>query len=136
MSPLDSPAVSLGRRTPRSGGGANIQPRAARVGVGTTRYTEPLDGFRNVCLHVEFATRRETVVRYALVLTAELDGGVQTIRVYDSAHGCNEMHRYTRRLGKQPGEIFHRGTLGEGMRTAIKAIEQGHQEMIEAWQRR
>jgi len=40
---------------------------------------------------------------------------------------------YTKELGKQPAEVFHRGTLGEGMRSAIDAIKHGHQEMIDGW---
>jgi len=61
---------------------------------------------------------------------------IETVRVYDGAHGENELHRYTRQGGKQPAEIFHRGTLGEGMRVAIEAIKRGYQSMIEAWRRR
>jgi len=44
-------------------------------------------------------------------------------------------HRYTRKLGKQAAEIFHRGTLGEGMRAAKQSISDGYEEMIEGWQR-
>lgn len=64
------------------------------------------------------------------------DGGeTHTVRLYDGAHGVNEMHRYTRGAGKQPAEIFHGGTLGEGMRAAIHEIEDGYEAMIEAWRR-
>jgi hypothetical protein len=45
------------------------------------------------------------------------------------------MHRHTKELGKQPAEIFHRGTLGEGMRQAIDAIKQDYEEMIDGWRR-
>lgn len=45
------------------------------------------------------------------------------------------MHRYTRSGTKQSGEVFHSGTLGEGMRAAIASIESGYEAMIEAWQR-
>ena len=55
---------------------------------------------------------------------------------YDGAHGENEMHRYTRQGGKQAAEVFHRDTLGAGMRAAIEAITRGYQPMIEAWRRR
>lgn len=75
------------------------------------------------------------MIDYALVLVAELDARVETIRVYDAAHGCNELHRYTKELGKRPAEIFHRGTLGEGMRSAIEQIQRGHEEMIDGWRR-
>lgn len=95
-----------------------------------------MDVFETVHLLVEFSTRRDEVVDYALVLVAEIDGRRETIRVYDAAHGVNELHRYKQELGKQPGEVFHRGTLGEGMRTAIAAIQCGYEEMIDGWRRR
>jgi hypothetical protein len=43
------------------------------------------------------------------------------------------MHRYTKELGKQRATIFHRGTLGEGMRSALEHIKQGYEEMIVGW---
>lgn len=46
----------------------------------------------------------------------------------------NEMHRHTRREGKQAGAPFHSGTLGEGMRAAIQEIEGGYREMVEGWE--
>lgn len=98
-------------------------------------YEQPLDVLETVRLFVEFATRRDEVLQYALILVAELDGCTETIRVYDAAHGCNEMHRYTKQLGKQPATVFHRGTLGEGMRTAIGEIQRGYEEMIDGWRR-
>jgi hypothetical protein len=97
------------------------------------RYKQALDVFETVHLHVEFTTRRDEVVRYALVLVAEFAGCAETIRVYDAAHGGNEMHRYTKELGKQPAVVFHRGTLGEGMRSAIEAVHAGYEEMIDGW---
>lgn len=45
------------------------------------------------------------------------------------------MHRYTKIDGKQLGEPFHAGTLGEGMRAAIAEVETGYGEMIEGWKR-
>jgi hypothetical protein len=39
---------------------------------------------------------------------------LETVRVYDAAHGFNEMHRYTSHGGKQAGVPFYRGTLGDG----------------------
>jgi hypothetical protein len=99
------------------------------------RYRQPLDLCRTVRLSVEFTTRRDEVIDYALVLIAELGGRIETIRVYDSAHGHNEMHRYTKDLGKQPAELFHRGTLGAGMRMAIGEIQRGYEEMIDGWRR-
>jgi hypothetical protein len=55
--------------------------------------------------------------------------------VYDGAHGKNELHRYTRSGGKQQAEVIHDGTLGEGMRDAIKHIRHGYGAMIEAWRK-
>jgi hypothetical protein len=99
------------------------------------RYEQALNFWKTVHLFVEFTTRRDEVVDYALVLVAEIDGRLETIRVHDAVHGVNELHRYTKELGKRPGVVFHRGTLGEGMRIAIEAIRHGHEEMIEAWRR-
>jgi hypothetical protein len=67
-----------------------------------------------------------------LLLTPE---GGEAIRVYDSAHGYNEMHRYTRTNGKQTGKHFHSGSLGEGLRIAIEDAEDRYGEMIEGWER-
>ena len=64
-----------------------------------------------------------------------VEGNAETVRVYDAAHGFNEMHRYTGAGGKQAGVRFHPGTLGDGMRVAIEAIEGGYREMIEGWGR-
>jgi hypothetical protein len=86
-------------------------------------------------LRVEFTTDGREINDYAVVLLLALDGSTETIRVYDGAHGHNEMHRYTRSEGKQPGEPFHAGTLGEGMRAAIEEIERGYGEMIEGWKK-
>jgi hypothetical protein len=98
-------------------------------------YTEVFDELRGVKLVVRFHRIRAAVTDYALVLVAEIDGRARTIRVYDAAHGRNEMHRYTKKLGKRPAELFHSGTLGEGMRSAIEAIQDGYEEMIDGWRR-
>jgi len=101
--------------------------------VPCTAYIEELDEARGVYLFVKFHRHRAEVLDYALVLTVQHGDRLRTVRVYDAAHGRNEMHRYTRKLGKQPGEIFHRGTLGEGMRAAKRYIREGYEEMIEGW---
>ena len=98
-------------------------------------YQRVLDHVRDALLGVEFTTDGSQVVDYAVVLLLAVDGSTETIRVYDGAHGYNEMHRYSRSGGKQPGEPFHAGTLGEGMRVAIEEIERGYGEMIEGWKR-
>jgi hypothetical protein len=114
-------------------GGAKVARRSPRCAVPCTSYTEVLDKTRGVELIVRFRRVRAEVTDYALVLVARVDGQPETIRVYDGVHGRNEMHRYTRKLGKQPAEVFHRGTLGEGMRTAKRSIRDDYQEMIDGW---
>lgn len=86
-------------------------------------------------MRVQFTTQGRDVVDYAVVLLLDTEKGTETIRVYDSAHGHNEMHRYTCGKGKEPGAAFHSGTLGEGMRAAIEEIEGGYRKMIEGWER-
>jgi len=84
-------------------------------------------------LAVDFTTMQSEVVDYSIVLILVTSDGRETIRVYDGAHGFNEIHRYTRVGGKQNGKEFHSGTLGEGMRVAIAAIKKSYREMIEGW---
>ena len=55
-----------------------------------------IDYVRGVTLSVDFERVGREVLGYSLVLLMETDRGVETIRVYDSTHGFNEMHRYTR----------------------------------------
>lgn len=86
-------------------------------------------------ISVEFTSEGPEVTDYAIVLMLAVGNTTETIRVYDSAHGHNEMHRYTRSEGKQAGTPFHSGTLGEGMRAAIEEIEGGFRQMIEGWER-
>lgn len=101
----------------------------------TAGYEYALDAARTVWLRVRFETVRRDVVAYAVVLSVEAGGRVETVRLYDAAHGFNELHRHTRRGGKQPGERFHAGTLGEGMRAAIAECTDRYEIMIEAWHR-
>lgn len=84
---------------------------------------------------VDFRTAGKEVTGYSIVLLFEGDGRLETIRVYDSAHGINEMHRYTRSGGKQDGVEAHSGTLGEGMRSAQEEIKRSYIAMIEGWKR-
>jgi len=98
-------------------------------------YRRILDHALGTLLRVQFTTEGREVVNYAVVLLLDTEKGTETIRVYDSAHGHNEMHRYTRSGGKEPGTAFHRGTLGEGMRVAISEVERGYRELIEGWER-
>ena len=98
-------------------------------------YTRLLDRLLGAFMHVEFKTDRREIVDNAVVLLIEVDGERETVRLYDGAHRENELHRYTREGIKQPGEIFHRGTLAQGMRAAIEETERGYQTMIESWHR-
>lgn len=106
---------------------------ATVVCVGAS-YVDVIDYRLGVALVVEFETAGTDVTSYSLVLCLEVDDGVETIRVYDSAHGLNEMHRFTRDAGKQRGAEIHRATLGEGMRAAIEEIKRGYLAMIEGWE--
>jgi hypothetical protein len=96
-------------------------------------YVRELDGALGAWMNVDFTTDRQDVTNYSIVLLVEEDEQIETVRVYDGAHGENEMHRYSRQGGKQAAEVFHRGTLGEGMRSAIETIERGYAVMIEGW---
>ncbi|HEY2632303.1 MAG TPA: hypothetical protein VGI26_07995 [Solirubrobacteraceae bacterium] len=100
----------------------------------SARYVVELGGDPEKRMYVEFTTRVREITDYAVVLTLEQEGEVQTVRLYDGAHAVNEMHRYTRTAGKQPAEVFHHGTLGEGMRAAKAQIKAAYQLMIEGWQ--
>lgn len=97
-------------------------------------YRRILDHALGALLRVQFTTQGRHIVDYAVVLLLNTEKGTETIRVYDGAHGHNEMHRHTRRKGKQAGTPFHSGTLGEGMRAAIEEIEGSYREMIEGWE--
>lgn len=98
------------------------------------RYRDVLDYEIGARIVVEFTLDRREVVDYAVVLTVDDEAGeAVTVRVYDGAHGVNEMHRHDRSGEKAPEERFHAGTLGEGMRAAIAAVRSGYQEMIDAW---
>jgi hypothetical protein len=104
--------------------------------VGRVSYEKVLDDASGVVLYVDFTTSGPQVLGYSLVLTLEVDESIETIRVYDGTHQFNEMHRYVRGSGKQPGVRFHAGSLGEGMRAAKEEIENGYWGMIEGWRSR
>jgi hypothetical protein len=102
----------------------------------SAEYFVELGGDSEKLMHVRFMTRRRDITDYAVLLTVEQETEIHTVRLYDGAHGINEMHRYTQTAGKQPAEVFHDGTLGEGMRAATKQIKSTYQSMIEVWQAR
>jgi hypothetical protein len=98
------------------------------------RYRDVLDYEVGSRIVVEFTTRGREVIDYAVVLTVDdKHGEAVTVRVYDGAHGVNEMHRHDRSGEKAPAVSFHAGTLGEGMRAAITAVRAGYKEMIDGW---
>jgi hypothetical protein len=99
------------------------------------RYTEMLGKTGDIAMVVRFETHRADVTDYAVVLAIGPEGRRRTVRVYDGAHGRNEMHRYGRRRGRQSAVVVHGGTLGEGMRWAIEQIKRGYEEMIDGWRR-
>jgi hypothetical protein len=102
--------------------------------VRSRRYRDALDYEVGARIVVEFTTRGRAVIDYAVVLTVDIeDGEAVTVRVYDGAHGVNEMHRHDRAGEKALAEWFNAGTLGEGMRAAIVAVRAGYKEMIDAW---
>jgi hypothetical protein len=105
----------------------------SELSVKTQRYRDVLDYEIGVRIVVAFTTRGPDVVDYAVVLTVDDEDDAATVRVYDGAHGVNDMHRHGRDGEKAPAETFHAGTLGEGMRAAITAVRTGYKEMIDAW---
>lgn len=74
-------------------------------------YCRILDSALGALLRVEFTTQGSEVLDFAVILLLETEEGMEAVRVYDAAHGHNEMHRYTRSGGKETGKVFHRGTL-------------------------
>lgn len=110
-----------------------VRRATSAFGCVHTHYQDDLDPIRGVSLLVDFETTRGMVVAYSVVLLFGTAGGTETIRVYDSTHEFNEMHRYTRAEGKQEGKRFHSGTLGEGLRAAIEDVKRGHLKMIDGW---
>jgi hypothetical protein len=88
-----------------------------------------------VVMYVDFTTEVQEVTGYSVVLAVEHAGEMRTVRVYDAAHGFNELHRHSLVGGKEAGERFHAGTLGEGMRAAIDEVRRNYADMIEGWRR-
>ena len=86
-------------------------------------------------LVVWFLTERGEVTSYAVVLLGRYQGGWSPVRVYDNAHGQNEVHRHTLKGGKQAAEPFHQGAAAEAMRAARDEVLAGYETMVEAWRR-
>jgi hypothetical protein len=102
----------------------------------SAEYVVDLEREPSILMHVRFTTRRRDVTNYAVLLTIEEEGKRLAVRLYDGAHGVNEMHRYTQNQRKELAEIFHSGTLGEGMRAATELVKRGYRPIIEAWRSR
>jgi hypothetical protein len=98
-----------------------------------TDYHEPLAYVFGATMRVDFTTERGVMVDYSVVLVVGSKAEAETVRLYDGAHGRNEMHRYSNGRGKRSAEVFHRGTLSEGMQVAISEIKDGYARMIEGW---
>lgn len=100
--------------------------------VAVTHYRFPLS---HEALVVCFLTEHGRVTSYAVVLLVREQGHLEPVRVYDNAHGQNDMHRHTRAGGKQAAERFSESPSGEAMRAARAAILDGYDNMIQAWRR-
>ena len=111
------------------------EPRAYVAWAMRAGYERTIDFAREIRMVIEFTHEGREVTDYVVVLVRGEGKAAETIRVYDSVHGHNEMHRYTSSGGKQTGKPFHSGSLGEGMRSAIADIERGHRKMIQGWER-
>jgi L-aminopeptidase/D-esterase-like protein len=61
----------------------------------TPDYGRLLNAELGASIRVEFTTARRAVTNYSVVLVVGEAGLPQTGRVYDGAHGVNELHRYT-----------------------------------------
>jgi hypothetical protein len=88
-----------------------------------------------VLLRVEFTTQGSEVLDFAVILLLETEDGWRRSASTTQRTATTRCTDYTRTGGKEPGEIFHSGTLGEGMRAAITEVEHGYREMIEGWKR-
>jgi hypothetical protein len=121
--------INIVNSGPEPGAGIYLAPAMS------SEYDRVLDLDLDVRMAVEFTSKGREIIDYAVVLIRGSETTAQTIRVYDGAHGHNEMHRYAASSGKQPGTPFHSGTLGEGMRAAIEEIQNGYREMTEEWER-
>lgn len=86
-----------------------------------------------VWMVVHHVTEQGCLRTYSIVLVVAEPEALTACRLYDNAHGINEMHRYTRDGGKQPGVPFHDGTPAEAMNAAKRAIRRSWREMVDAW---
>lgn len=86
-------------------------------------------------IKVRWVAERD-VVRFAVMLLAEVDGLWRTVVLFDCTHGDrNDRHRYTFDGVKGRPETFHHGTPSEAMNDAIDLIQDDYERMIERWRR-
>lgn len=87
-------------------------------------------------VEISYKTHRDGRILYSVVLIyRDSNGTDQTVRVYDNAHGQNEMHRYTRRGGKQTADLFHPGPANIACGYAIAQAKKNYEEIIRSWQK-
>ena len=65
----------------------------------TPDWEQTLDPIHRVVVRVAFVKQRREITNYSVVLTMEHAGREVTVRVYDSAHGINDLHRHTETSG-------------------------------------
>lgn len=61
--------------------------------VGETSYRDQLAV--DAAIDVRFATARDKVIGYSVVLLVREANKWRAVRLYDNAHGVHDMHRYT-----------------------------------------
>ena len=88
-------------------------------------------------MSVDFTTVKGEVVGYSVVLLLSTPFTAETVRVYDAAHGFNEMHRYTPSQGASRMESSSTTVpLPRECKSPSMPAKHGHREMIEGWKRR
>lgn len=97
------------------------------------RYRIPLPTLDAV-VAVRYRLERGRVVDFAVQLLVEAEGDQRPIRLYDTAHGYLEMHRYTAHGEKQPGKkLQSSGDWNAEMPRTIDEVGAGYERMIEGW---
>lgn len=61
--------------------------------MGETSYRDQLAV--DAAIDVRFATARDKVIGYSVVLLVREANKWRAVRLYDNAHGVHDMHRYT-----------------------------------------
>lgn len=83
-------------------------------------------------IYVEY--RNYPIFEYAVMLQIKtLEDRWQTIRLFDNAHGTNEMHRYTGARKRLAEPFMEDRASNEAMPRAIAYLEDNCQEVRQAW---